>query len=138
MSMHEGDHGERVRRAGERLAHESTLVDPRPRETRRTKAFGSLLAGGFVVGAVAGAIATWIVALIAGDHFSVLTYLIVAAVMGGVAMAIVPFISLARADGHDADIVRTRRMTGGADAPLDGAQSVDNDASPMRTRHARS
>jgi hypothetical protein len=125
-----------MRREGERLAHESTFVDHRPREQRRLWMFGSMLAGGFVAGAAAGAIATWIVAMLNSTSYSVLTYVVVAAVMGGVCLAIVPFLSLARADGADADIVRARRLSGSADTPVDGAAAIDHDASPMGTRHA--
>jgi MFS family permease len=137
-SRHEGDHGAPTRREGERLAHESTFVDHRPRERRRTAVFSTLHMGGFALGAGIGLIGTYVATLIADQHYSFLTYLIVAVVMGGVGMALTPFVSLARADGHDADVVRARRMTGSADAPLDGAEAIDHDSSPMGARHARS
>ncbi len=39
-------------------------------------------------------------------------------------MGLLPFLSLARQDGEDAAIVRSRRA-GAADAPIEGAEAID-------------
>jgi hypothetical protein len=112
------------REAVGRMENEPKLDDPRPREQRRNRHSLALLSGGLVLGAAAFAVALWIIAMIVDQHYSALVYIIVAVVGGGVGMAILPFLSLARQDGRDAEIVK-RRRPGPADAPIEGTEAID-------------
>ena len=104
--------------------NEPTLQDPRPREQRRNRNSLRLLAGGALLGAAIFAVAVWIVGTIVGDGYSPLVYVVAAVVGGGVGMGLLPFLSLARQDGRDAEIVKNRRP-GRADAPIEGAEAID-------------
>jgi hypothetical protein len=55
---------------------------------------------------------------------SLLVYVVAAVIGSGVGMGLLPFLSLARQDGADAEIVRNRRP-GRADAPIEGAEAID-------------
>jgi hypothetical protein len=112
------------REAVGRMDNEPRLDDPRPREQRRNRISLGLLTAGLVLGAAAFALALWILSLIFDQHFGAVVYLIVAFVGGGVGMALLPYLTLARQDGRDAGIVRQRRR-GRADAPIEGAEAVD-------------
>jgi hypothetical protein len=111
--------------SSERMQHESRIGDQRPRERRRNRATGVLLAGGAVSGAVLFAVVVLIVRLIHGSGYSPLVYVVAAVVGGAIGLAILPYISLERADGADADAVRRRGRRGRADAPVEGAEATD-------------
>jgi hypothetical protein len=49
-------------------------------------------------------------------------------------MGILPFLTLARQDGTDAEIVR-RRRPGRADAPIEGAEAIDEGHAVRSGRH---
>jgi hypothetical protein len=107
-----------------RLENEPTLQDPRPREKTRNRSSLALLSAGALLGAAVFALAVWIIGMILGASYSLLVYLVAAVVGGGVGMGLLPFLSLARQDGADAEIVRNRRP-GRADAPIEGAEAID-------------
>jgi hypothetical protein len=134
----EHQHGIPARQAGDRLTHEGALIDQRPREKKRDLATWGLWAMGVVAGAIAFALGLWIYALIADRHYSAFPYLLVAAIGGGVLPGILPYLSLARSDGTDASVVRSRGRRGQADTPVEGAQAVDTGvtAEPPTRRHA--
>jgi hypothetical protein len=132
----EGEHGLPVQPPDSRLAHETTLIDQRPRERRRDRAFFSLVGLGMVGGAGAGALVVWVLAEIVGQHYSPFVYIVVAVIFAGVVAGIVPYLSLARSDGADAGAVASRGRRGAADAPLEGAQAAD-DARGSAPRRAR-
>jgi hypothetical protein len=119
-------HGIPIKQPGDRLERESTLIDQRPREKRRNVATWGLWGIGIIAGGAVFALGLWIYALIAGRHYSAFPYLLVAAIGAGVLPGILPYPSLARSDGADADIVRHRGRPGQADAPIEGAQAVDS------------
>jgi hypothetical protein len=105
-------------------ANEPTLQDPRPRERRRSRSSFRHLAGGALLGAALFALVAWGISMVTGDGFPVLLYVIALGVGSGVGMGLLPFLSLARQDGTDAEIVR-RRTPGRADAPIEGAEAID-------------
>jgi H+/Cl- antiporter ClcA len=111
------------------------LVDPRPREVRRTLTLGALIVIGAVVGAVVALIAFAIIDAVRSAHHS-WWWWVSAPIAGAVVGAlIVPQFKNARDDGSDAAIVgyRTRRRgRGEADAPLEGAQEADRTGRPVR------
>ena len=107
-----------------RLENEPRLQDPRPREKTRNRSSLLLLSAGALLGAAVFALAVWIIGMILGASYSLLVYLVAAVVGGGVGMGLLPFLSLARQDGTDAEIVRNRRP-GRADAPIEGAEAID-------------
>jgi hypothetical protein len=121
------EHGIPAKHEGDRLEHESTLVDQRPREKKRDAATWGLWALGVVAGGAAFALGLFIYALVADRHYSVFPYLLFAAIGAGVLPGILPYLSLARSDGADAGIVRSRGRRGQADAPVEGAQAVDSE-----------
>jgi hypothetical protein len=135
----DGEHGIPVRPAGERLEHEGTLIDQRPREKRRDATFFALVGLGMVLGAVVGLLGVWVLAEIVGKHYSPFVYVVVAVIGAGVAPAITPYLSLARSDGADATTVKSRGRRGQADTPIEGAEAVDQPqaAIPGRNRDAR-
>jgi hypothetical protein len=128
------EHGIRTRYEGDRLEHESAIVDQRPREKKRDLATWGLWALGMVAGAAAFALGLAIYAAIAGRHYSAFPYLLVAAIGAGVLPGILPYLSLARSDGADAGIVRSRGRRGQADTPVEGAQAVDAERVARETR----
>jgi hypothetical protein len=132
----EGEHGLPAEQPDKRLAHETTLIDQRPREKQRDLAFVSLIGLGSVAGAGVGALAVWVLAEIVGQHYSPFVYIVVAVIFAGAVPAIVPYLSLARSDGADAGIVRSRGRRGAADTPLEGAQALD-EARGGAPRHGR-
>jgi hypothetical protein len=124
MSSQPPDQIDGPREAIGRMDNEPKLDDPRPREHRRNKSsLGHLLAG-MVLGAAIFAVVLWIIAMLVDQHYSALVYIIVAVVGSGVGLALLPFLSLARQDGRDAEIVNQRRP-GRADAPIEGAEAID-------------
>jgi hypothetical protein len=120
-------HGIPAKHEGDRLQHESTLVDRRSREKKRDLATWGLWALGVVAGGAAFALGLFIYASIAGRHYSAFPYLLVAAIGAGVLPGILPYLSLARSDGADASIVKSRGRQGHADTPVEGAQAVDTE-----------
>jgi hypothetical protein len=131
------EHGIPAKHEGDRLQHESTLVDQRPREKRRDLATWGLWALGVVAGGAIFALGLFIYASVAGRHYSAFPYLLFAAIGAGVLPGILPYLSLARSDGADASIVRSRGRRGQADAPVEGAQAVDLgrvDDAPAKSR----
>jgi hypothetical protein len=120
--------------SSDRMQHESRVGDQRPRERRRNRMARGLLVGGAVGGAVLFAVVVLIVRLIDGNGYSPLVYIVAALVGGAIGLAILPFLSLERADGADADIVRGRGRRGQADAPLEGAEAAD-DGTRLRSPH---
>jgi hypothetical protein len=124
VSSQDRDRIDGPREAIGRMDNEPKLDDPRPREHRRNRISLGLLGGGLVLGAVVFAVVLWVIAMIVDQHYSALVYIIVAFVGGGVGMGILPFLSLARQDGRDAEIVK-QRSHGRADAPIEGAEAVD-------------
>jgi hypothetical protein len=124
MSSQPPDEIDGPREAIGRMANEPKLDDPRPREHRRnTSSLGHLIAG-MVLGAAIFAVALWIIAMLVDQHYSALVYIIVAVVGSGVGLGLLPFLTLARQDGRDAEIVQQRRR-GPADAPIEGAEAID-------------
>lgn len=121
--------GEPIRQPGERLEHEVGLTDPRPRERKRDRATFGLIFLGAVGGAGIFALGVWIAAMLVDQHYSPFVYLLVGAIGAAVVPGILPYLSLARADGADAEVVRERGRRGRADAPVEGAQSVDTESS---------
>ncbi len=119
------EHGIRARHEGDRLEHESAITDQRTREKKRDLATWGLWALGVVAGGAAFALGLYVYASIAGNHYSAFPYLLVAAIGAGVLPGILPYLSLARSDGADAGIVRSRGRRGQADTPVEGAQAVD-------------
>jgi hypothetical protein len=126
-------HGIPARREEDRLEHESAIVDQRPREKKRDLATWSLWALGVVAGAAAFDLGLFIYGSIADRHFTFLPYLLFAAIGAGVLPGILPYLSLARSDGADASIVRSRGRRGQADAPVEGAQAADTGHAPDET-----
>jgi hypothetical protein len=124
MSSQPPDRIDGPREAIGRMDNEPKLDDPRPREQRRNRTSLSLLMGGMVLGAAIFAVVLWIIAMIVDQHYSALVYIIVAVVGGGVGLGLLPYLSLARQDGRDAEIVKQRRP-GRADAPIEGAEAID-------------
>jgi hypothetical protein len=114
-----------AKQAGDRLDHESTIADQRPREKKRDAATWGLWALGVVVGGAVFALALFVYASVAGRDYSVFPYLLVAAIGAGVLPGILPYLSLARSDGADATIVRSGGRRGQADTAIEGAQAVD-------------
>ncbi|MEO9175256.1 MAG: hypothetical protein ABI317_07045 [Gaiellales bacterium] len=127
----DGEHGEPARKPGDRMLHESKAGDQRPRERRRDHVAAGQLVGGAVGGAVLFVLVVVIVRLIHGAGYSPLVYIVAAVVGGGAGMVILPYLSLARADGADANVVRNRAPRGQADTPIEGAEAVD-DGHPLR------
>jgi hypothetical protein len=124
------EHGIPAKREGDRLEHESALIDRRPREQKRDLATWSLWALGVVAGAAAFDLGLFIYASITDRHFTFLPYLLFAGIGAGVLPGILPYLSLARSDGADAGVVRRRGRRGQADAPVEGAQAVDTGRAP--------
>jgi hypothetical protein len=124
MSSQDRERIDGPREAIGRMENEPRLDDPRPREHRRNRSSLGLLGAGLVLGAGLCALALWIVAMIVDQHYSAIVYIIVAFVGGGVGMGLLPFLALARQDGRDAAIVKQRRP-GRADAPIEGAEAID-------------
>jgi hypothetical protein len=110
--------------SGRPRANEPTLQDPRPRERRRTRSSLGHLAGGALLGAGLFALVAWGISTVTDDGFPVILYLIALVVGSGVGLGILPFLSFARQDGTDAKIVK-RRTPGPADAPIEGAEAID-------------
>jgi hypothetical protein len=110
---------------GDRLEHESKLIDPRRREKKRDLATWGLWSLGAVCGAGLFSFGFWIYATITGTHHSVFPYLLLAAIGAGVLPGLLPYLSLARSDGADANVVQQRGRRGRADAPVEGAEAVD-------------
>jgi hypothetical protein len=131
------EHGEAARKPGDRMLHESKVGDQRPRERRRDRVAAHLLAAGATGGAALFAVAVWIVSLIDGIGYSALVYIVAAVIGGGVGLAILPFISLARSDGADAETVRHRGRRGRADAPVEGAEAIDDARAPRSSNRTR-
>jgi hypothetical protein len=102
---------------------------------RRNHATASLLAGGFVSGASLFALAVWVVSMIVGRHYSALVYVVAGVIGGGVGMGLLPYVSLVRSDGADAEIVASRGRRGRADAPIEGAEAVDERELEGRALH---
>jgi hypothetical protein len=119
------EHGIPAKQAGDRLEHESAVVDQRPREKKRDLATWGLWALGVVAGGAIFALGLFIYAAVTGHHYSAFPYLLFAAIGAGVLPGIFPYLSLARSDGADASIVRSRGRRGQADTPIEGAQAVD-------------
>jgi hypothetical protein len=107
-----------------RLENEPKLQDPRPRERKRNRSSLALLSAGALIGAAIFAIGVWIVGMVADNGYSTIVYVIAAVIGGGVGMGLLPFLALARQDGRDAEIVKSRRP-GPADAPIEGAEAID-------------
>jgi hypothetical protein len=107
-----------------RMEREPKLVDPRPREQRSTKSSLETLIAGMLLGAAVFAVVFWIIAMLVDQHYSAPVYIIVAVVGSGVGMGLLPLLALARQDGRDAEIVGRRRR-GRADAPIEGAEAID-------------
>jgi hypothetical protein len=112
------------REAAGRMANEPKLGDPRPRERRRNRISLGLLSGGMALGAGLFALVFWIIAMLVGQDHSAVAYIVVAAVGAGVGAALLPYLTLVRQDGRDAEIVKRRRR-GRADTPIEGAEAVD-------------
>jgi hypothetical protein len=119
------EHGIPVKHAGDRFQHESALVDQRPREKKRDLATWGLWTFGVIAGGATFALGLFVYALVAGRHYSAFPYVLVAAIGAGVLPGLLPYLSLARSDGADANIVKGRDRRGRADAPIEGAQAVD-------------
>ncbi len=117
--------GNASRMPEDRLAHESRLEDQRPREKKRTRVTALLFVSGFAVGALLLVLVAWVASSMTDSDASLVVYLVAAFVGGGIGAALLPYVSLARADGDDAAIVRDRDRTGRADAPIEGAEAVD-------------
>lgn len=111
------------------MLHEPKIGDQRPREQKRDANNRALLLAGIAAGAALFPLGVWIVTLFNGQGYSAFVYIVAAVVGGGVGSVLPPLISLERQDGADAEIVRTRRGRGRADAPVEGAQAAD-DLSP--------
>jgi hypothetical protein len=107
-----------------KMANDPRLDDPGPREHRRNRHSLGLLTGGMVLGAGLFALVLWIIAMSASQHYSAVAYVVVAAVGAGVGAALMTYLTLERQDGRDAEIVKRRRR-GRADAPIEGAEAVD-------------
>jgi hypothetical protein len=129
--------GDGARKPGDRMEHEPRVGDPRPREVKRNHTAFGLLALGFVVGAALFALGVWIVSLIADRHYSTLVYIVAAVIGGGIGLGLFPYVSLARSDGADASIVKNRGRRGRADAPIEGAEAIDEGRVPRTAGHPR-
>jgi hypothetical protein len=115
------------------LANEPKLGDQRPRERVRDRRTLRSVAIGAPVGAVLFVIAVWLISLVGSGHPSALIYVGAAVIGAAVGPVLLPFVTLARADGADADIVAARTPAGSrADAPLEGAQEADHESSSPR------
>jgi hypothetical protein len=112
------------------------LQDPRPREQARSKRSLRLLAGGATLGAVLFAVVVQAISRVAHDHYSAIVYIVAAIIGGGVGMGLLPFLTLARQDGEDAAIVAARRP-GPADAPIEGAEAIDEGRAVRSGGHHR-
>jgi hypothetical protein len=135
---HEHEYGIPAKQPGDRLQHESSLIDQRPREKKRDAATWGLWALGVVAGGAVFALGLGIYAVVADRHFGVLAYLLFAGIGAGVLPGIFPYLSLARSDGADAGIVRSRGRRGQADTPIEGAQAADTGRPPQDTHHTDS
>jgi hypothetical protein len=116
--------------------YQRQLQDPRPREQARSKSSLRLLAGGALLGAALFAIVVLAVSRVSGDGYPAIVYIVAAVIGGGVGMGLLPFISLARQDGEDAAIVADRRP-GPADAPIEGAEAIDEGRAVRSGGHHR-
>jgi hypothetical protein len=134
MSSMQNDQGQSpARKPGDRLQHEPKVGDQRGRERRRDSHSRGLLALGMLSGAVAFAVGVWIVSLFHDGGYRALVYIVAAVIGGGIGAGLLPFISLASQDGNDQDVVTARGRGGRADAPIEGAEAVDEGLVP---RHA--
>jgi hypothetical protein len=113
--------------------HEPQLGDQRPRERARDRRTLRSVAIGAPVGAVLFVIAVWLIGFVASGNPSALIYVGAAVIGAAVGPVLLPFVTLERADGRDADIVAARTPADGrADAPLEGAQEADHEQSSSR------
>ena len=94
------------------------------RRTLRSVAIGA------PVGAVLFVAAVWVIDLVGSGHPSALIYVGAAVIGAAVGPVLLPFVTLARADGTDAHIVAARTPSDGhADTPIEGAQKADREQS---------
>ncbi len=114
--------------------YQHKLQDVRPRERRRDTHSLRLLLGGALLGAIVFALGVFVVGTIAGGGYPPVVYAVAAVIGGGLGMGLLPFVSLARQDGEDAAIVANRRP-GPADAPIEGAEAIDEGRAVRSGRH---
>jgi hypothetical protein len=112
------------REATGRMENEPKLDSRNPRERRRNRVSLAHLSGGMVAGAAIFSGILAIIAQLVGQHYGAWTYVIIAIVGSGVGSGIAPLLALARQDGTDNDVVSDRRP-GPADAPIEGAEAID-------------
>jgi hypothetical protein len=112
------------REATGRMENEPKIESRNPRERRRNRVSLAHLSGGMVTGAAIFAGILAIIAQLVGQHYGAWTYVIIAIVGSGVGSGIAPLLALARQDGTDNDVVSDRRP-GRADAPIEGAEAID-------------
>jgi hypothetical protein len=116
---------------------EPRIGDQRPRERRITTHVHLLGVAGSVAGAALFVMILWVIGLVSGRSGGMLFYLF-AIVLGLVVGAmLLPYLTLARADGGDADVVNQRARRGRADAPIEGAQQIDKERGITRAKAAR-
>ena len=116
---------------------EPRIGDRRPRERRITKHVHLLGIAGSLVGAVVFVVILWLVGLVSGTNGGLKYYLfaiVLGLIVGGM---LLPYLTLERADGGDARLVRQRARRGRADAPIEGAQQVDKERAVTGAKAAR-
>jgi hypothetical protein len=88
------------------------------------------LGSGAVIGPLAFAAGVWIVGTITGHNWSLDVYLIAAVLGIGIGMGLVTYVSLAWQPDDDDVAAGLRGRRGRADAPLEGAEAVDEGRAP--------
>jgi hypothetical protein len=139
MSGPDGDRtpGNASRMPEDRLAHESRLEDQRPRGKRTVTAL--LFVSGFAVGALLLVLVAWVASSMTDSDASLVVYLVPRSSAGhrGALLRL----SLARADGDDAAIVRPRprwprgradRRRGGSRRAAPGSRPTVRQARPFQ------
>jgi hypothetical protein len=116
---------------------EPRIGDQRPRERRINKHVRLLGIAGSLVGAVVFAVMLWLIGLVSGRSGGLMFYLFAIGLGLIVGAMLLPYLTLARADGGDARLVSQRARIGRADAPIEGAQQVDNERAVTRAKAVR-
>jgi hypothetical protein len=138
MSSMQNDKGQTpARKPGDRLQHEPKVGDQRGRERRRDTHNRTLLTMGMLLGAILFVLGVWIVSLFHDGGYRALVYIVAAVIGSGIGAGLLPLVSLANQDGNDADAIKARGRRGPADAPLEGAEAVDEGLVPHHAGRPR-
>jgi hypothetical protein len=88
------------------------------------------LGSGAVAGPILFAAGAWLVGTITGHNWSLDVYLIAAVLGVGIGMGLVTYMSLAFQPDDDDVAAGLRHRRGRADAPIEGAEAVDEGRTP--------